>query len=96
MISKRNPGHIKESKYQLSDKRFSKEKIKEMSSELNKLLSYSHKNEEDLKTFLDHNEKEQVKRCAKCEDNKPSSMSHCAKCNSCIYKYDHHNPWFNS
>lgn len=77
MIYKPNPGHVHVSKFQPSDKRFSKEQLKSMSTDLNKLLSYSHKNEDDLATYLESSEREQIKRCNKCDARKTSSMSHC-------------------
>ena len=96
MIYKCNPGHVKTPRFAPIDKQFSKAQLNSMSSDLKKLLSYSHHTEQDLIKSTDDEQLSKLRRCDNCDDIKPMSMSHWSKCNVCVYKLDHHCPWTNS
>ena len=78
------------------EKRFSKIFIKSASQDLMKLLSFSHKNTNDLANFIESSERTQISRCDICNDVKPSSMSHWQLTNKCVFKYDHYTPVLNN
>ena len=58
VILKKLPARITESRFLELEKRFTKDQINQFSSELKKLLSYSHCTEDDLKRFLNTGERE--------------------------------------
>jgi len=95
LCHKRNPGHITEAKFQQIDKRFSKSSLSCMSSDLKKVFGYSHMTENDLVHRQGEDQMTEIKKWDVWEKVKPHTMSHCSKCNMCIYKLDHHCPWFN-